>query len=264
VLAAVIAGAASFLWGRHKTIGALALLGMFPIVTGVLLYGGLLGLRMILTARWGGLMLTVVIAVWTIASSLPTGLALALARRSRLPVVSGLAALFIDTMRGLPLLGVLFVAITLFPLFVPPGVHFNALARALIAFTLFNAAIMAEVMRGALQGVPRGQYEAARALGLGHWQTMTLAVIPQAVRAAIPGIINVSVAIIKETTVVLIAGLSDFLGTLQNALINPDWLIGDQIRQTAYFFAGLVFFVICFGLSRWGAGMERRLERIGP
>jgi len=163
-------------------------------------------------------------------------------------------------MRGLPLVGVLFVAIVLFPMFVPPGVEFNALLRAMIAFTLFNAAGMAEVFRGGIQAVPRGQAEAAMSLGLGYWQTMGLCILPQALRAALPGIVNISIAIIKETTIILIAGLFDLLGVIQGALIDPEWNIGEQIRETAYFFVGTVFFVICFTLSRYSARLERRLD----
>jgi general L-amino acid transport system permease protein len=258
--AAIVSGIA-LPWRRHKVAVALGSVLLFPPVAGILLYGGVFGLPIVTTERWGGLLLTVVVAAWTIASTLPAGLVLALARRSTLPVVAKLAALYIDIMRGLPLIGILFVAIILFPLFVPPGTHIDALLRVLIAFSLFNAAIMAEVMRGALQSVPTGQYEAARALGLGHWQTMALSIIPQATRAALPGIINVSIAIIKETTIILIAGMFDFLGVLQNALIDPQWLVGDQVRQTAYFFVGLVFFVICFSLSWWSTKLEKRLGR---
>jgi general L-amino acid transport system permease protein len=251
--------AISLPWVRSKVIAGLALTILFPIFAGILLHGGVFGLKPVPTAQWGGLLLTLIVAIWTITSALPLGLALALARRSRMPVVSKFAIFYIDVIRGLPLVGLLFLAIVLFPLFVPPGVEFNALVRVLIAFSLFNAANMAEVIRGGLQSVPRGQYEAAIALGLSHWQAMALNVIPQAIRAALPGIVNVSISIMKETTIILMAGMFDFLGILQGALIDPEWLIGDQIRQTAYFFAGLVFFVICFSLSQYSLYIERKL-----
>jgi general L-amino acid transport system permease protein len=244
---------------RNKVFAGLALTIFFPIFAGILLRGGVFGLTPVPTAQWGGLLLTLVVAIWTITSALPLGLALALARRSRMPVVSNFAVFYIDVIRGLPLVGLLFLAIVLFPLFVPPGLEVNALVRVLIAFSLFNAANMAEVIRGGLQAVPKGQYEAAIALGLSHWQAIALTVIPQAVRAALPGIVNVSIAITKETTIILMAGMFDFLGILQGALIDPEWLIGDQIRQTAYFFAGLVFFVICFSLSQYSLYVERKL-----
>jgi general L-amino acid transport system permease protein len=247
-------------WRRGKLPAVLAALILYPVFAGIMLYGGVLGMPAVPTARWGGILLTVVIAAWTIAASLPLGLALALARRSGLPILAWLAVLYIDLMRGLPLVGILFVAIVLFPMFVPPGVDVDVLVRTLVAFALFNAANMAEVMRGGIQSVPKAQHEAAMALGLRPWQAMALCILPQAIRAAMPGIVNVSVAIIKETTIVLIAGLFDFLGVLQSGLVDPVWIIGDQIRQTAYFFAGVVFFVVCFGLSRFSARIERKLD----
>jgi len=247
-------------WRSGKLPAVLAVLVLYPVFAGIMLHGGVFGLSVVPTAKWGGLLLTVVIAAWTIAASLPLGLALALARRSDLPILASLAVLYIDLMRGLPLVGILFVAIVLFPMFVPPGVDVDVLVRTLVAFALFNAANMAEVMRGGIQSVPKAQHEAAMALGLRPWQVMALCILPQAIRAAMPGIVNVSVAIIKETTIVLIAGLFDFLGVLQSGLIDPVWIIGDQIRQTAYFFAGVVFFVVCFGLSRFSARIERRLD----
>jgi general L-amino acid transport system permease protein len=246
-------------WFRYKILGGLAVAILFPLFAGLLLYGGTLGLPVVPTKEWGGLFLTLVVAIWTIASALPLGLALALARRSRLPVLANFAVVYIDVIRGLPLVGLLFVAIVLFPLFVPPGVEINALLRVLIAFSLFNAANMAEVIRGGLQAVPAGQYEAAVALGLRSWQAMVLNIIPQALRATLPGIVNVSISIMKETTIVLMAGMFDFLGVLQGSLVDPEWLIGDQIRQTAYFFAGSVFFIICFGLSRYSLYIESKL-----
>jgi general L-amino acid transport system permease protein len=248
---------------RNKVSASISLTLIFPVFAGILLRGGIFGLASVPTTQWGGLMLTLVVALWTIASALPLGLVLALARRSKMPVVANLAILYIDIIRGLPLVGLLFLAIVLFPLFVPPGVEINALVRALIAFSMFNAAIMAEVIRGGLQSVPKGQYEAAMSLGLNHWQAMGLSVIPQAIRAALPGIVNVSISIMKETTIILMAGMFDFLGVLQGSLLDPEWLIGDQIRQTAYLFAGLVFFAICFGLSRYSLYVERKFQTPG-
>jgi len=260
VAALALAVLFSLPWRRGKLPAVLAALILYPAFAGVMLHGGAFGLTVVPTARWGGMLLTAVIAAWTIAAALPLGLALALARRSGLPTLAWLAVLYIDLMRGLPLVGILFVAIVLFPMFVPPGVDVDVLVRTLVAFALFNAANMAEVIRGGIQSVPRAQQEGAMALGLRPWQAMMLCILPQAIRAAMPGIVNVSVAIIKETTIVLIAGLFDFLGVLQSGLIDPAWIIGDQIRQTAYFFAGVVFFVVCFGLSRVSARIERRLD----
>jgi general L-amino acid transport system permease protein len=245
---------------RHKTaLGALVLL-LYPPATAVLLCGGAFGLATVPTNQWGGLMLTLVVAVWTIATSLPLGLLLAFARRSRLPVVAAVAAGYVDVLRGLPLIGILFVAIVMFPLFVPPDIELDKLLRALLAFTLFNAANFAEVLRGGLQAVPRAQAEAGAALGLRRCQGTLLVVIPQAISASLPGIVNVCVSIAKETTVILIVGLFDFLGALQAGVNDPHWLVGDQVRATAYLFAGSVYWVICFSLSRYSARIERSLN----
>ena len=247
---------------KAKTAIASLFLISYPFVAGVLLHGGVLGLAAVPTRSWGGLMLTLVVAAWTIATSIPLGLLLALARRSELPVLSWTAAGFIDVMRGLPLIGVLFLAIVMFPFFMPPGTEFDKLLRALIAFTLFDAAILAEVFRGGLQAVAREQREGGLALGLKRWQVMLLVIIPQAVTNALPGIVNVCIVIVKETVVVLIVGLFDFLGIIQNGIIDPEWLVGDQVRATAYLFAALVFWSVCFSISRYSMRIERR-RRVG-
>ena len=205
-------------------------------------------------------MLTIVIAAWTIATAIPLGLLLALGRRSQLPVIAYACATFIELWRSLPLIGVLFLAVVMFPLFVPQGFESDKLVRALIAFTLFNAAIFAEVFRGGLQAIPHGQHEAARSLGLGYWRTTALVVLPQVLRIVMPGMINTCVSIIKETTVVLIIGLVEFLAVLQIAFADPEWLIGDQVRCTGYLFAALVFWSLCFALSRYSAQLDRRMR----
>jgi general L-amino acid transport system permease protein len=238
-------------------LGALVLL---PFIAAPLLAGGFAGLKRVPTTDWGGIMLTIVIASWTIATSIPLGLLLALGRRSELPVISYACATFIELWRSLPLIGVLFLAVVMFPLFVPQGFESDKLVRALIAFTLFNAAIFAEVFRGGLQAIPHGQQEAARSLGLGYWRTTGLVVLPQVIRIVMPGMINTCVSIIKETTVVLIIGLIEFLAVLQIAFADPEWLIGDQVRSTGYLFAALVFWSLCFGLSRYSARLERRMR----
>jgi general L-amino acid transport system permease protein len=238
----------------------LILLGLFPL-SAVLLAGGVAGLRPVPTTEWGGVMLNIVIASWSIATAIPVGLLLALGRRSKMPVISYACATFIELWRSLPLIGVLFMAVVMFPLFVPPGFESDRLVRALIAFTLFNAAIFAEVFRGGLQAIPAGQHEAARSLGLGYWRMTGLVVLPQVVRIVMPGMINTCVSIIKETTVVLVIGLVEFLAVLQIAFADPEWLIGDQVRGTGYLFAALVFWSLCFGLSRYSARLDRTLSR---
>jgi general L-amino acid transport system permease protein len=246
----------------RAALGAMAAGGIFvgaAILTGVFLRGGILGLAGVPTRLWGGVMLTLVIAAWTIATALPLGLMLALARRSQLPVIAGLAAGFIDIVRSLPLVGILFLVIVLFPLFVPPGWETDRLMRALIAFTVFNAANLAEVFRGGLQAVAPGQAEAGRSLGLSPWRITSSIVVPQAVAISLPGIVNVCIAIIKETTIVLIVGLFDFLGVMQAGFSDPDWLAVESVRTTGYVFAAIVFWIVCFALSRYSLALEKRL-----
>jgi len=250
-----------FLARRRGQLFAFAALCLVPLIAAPVLAGGVFGLRAVPTSDWGGLMLTVLIAAWSIVSAIPLGLLLALGRRSALPVIGYACATFIEVWRSLPLIGVLFLAVVMFPLFVPQGFESDKLVRALIAFTLFNAAVFAEVFRGGLQAIPAGQYEAARSLGLGYWRTTGLVVLPQVLRIVMPGMINTCVSIIKETTVVLVIGLVEFLAVLQIAFADPDWLIGDQVRQTGYLFAALVFWSLCFGLSRYSARLDRDATR---
>lgn len=261
VLALAVAGIAWLLLPRlgAKPWVALAMLTLYPVLAWVLLLGGMLGLRRVPTDDWGGLTLTLVVAAWGIATAIPLGLVLALGRRSELPVFRALSVAFIEFWRGVPLIGVLFLAATMFPLVMPAGATTDKLLRALVAFSLFNAAYMAEVFRGGLQAIPQGQYEAARAIGLGYWRMMALVVLPQALRIAIPGTVNTCIGIFKETTLLLVIGLFDFLATIQAGIADPQWLIGDHIRATAYFFAGLGFWAFCFGMARYSAGLERRL-----
>jgi general L-amino acid transport system permease protein len=227
------------------------------IAIGILMAGGVFGLNYVPTGLWGGATLTIIIATWTIATALPLGLVLALARRSSLPVISVIAAALIDLVRSLPLVGVLFLSIVMFPLFVPPGLEVDKLMRALIAFTVFNAASFAEVFRGGLQAIPDGQIEGGRSLGLPRWRVTALIVIPQVLAISVPAIVNVCIAIIKETTIVLILGLFDFIGVLQAGMADPNWLMADTVRTTAYVFAAFTFWVVCFSLSRYSRSLER-------
>jgi len=239
---------------------ALFMITGFPVLAAVLLRGGALGLRPVDTSDWGGLMLTLVVASWGIATALPLGMLLALGRRSGMPVIRGASVVFIEFWRGVPLIAVLFMAATMFPLLLPSGATMDTLLRALIAFSLFNAAYMAEVFRGGLQAIPPGQVDAARALGLGYWRMNALVILPQAFRIAIPGLVNTCIGIFKETTLLLVIGLFDLLAMIQAGIADPQWLIGDHIRETAYFFAGISFWIFCFGMSRYSARLERRLS----
>ena len=229
----------------------------YPFVAYALFYGGVLGFEVVETSLWGGLMLTLVIAAIGIVASLPLGIVLALGRRSKMPIVRALSVAFIELWRGVPLITVLFMASVMLPLFLPEGVSFDKLLRAFIGVTLFQSAYMAEVVRGGLQAIPKGQYEAAQALGLSYWKTMGLIVLPQALKLVIPGIVNTFIALFKDTTLVLIIGLFDLLGIVQAALTDPNWL---GFAVEGYVFAAFGYWIFCFGMSRYSLSVERKLE----
>lgn len=246
---------------RKGLIGFLLIVAA-PPATALLLLGGVAGLTYVPTTRWGGLMLTVALGGAALAGALPVGLALALCRRSHLPVIRGFAIALIEFLRGVPLVPLLFLAMTVLPLFLPPGSDPPPLLRAVVAFILFNAAAMAEVFRGGLQAISKGQFEAARGLGLSPARTMALVILPQAIAIVTPGLLNVAIAIVKETTVILIIGLYDFFNEIVAGLADPQWLQGGaEVLTTGYFFAGLVYWAVCFGLSRVSARLELAKER---
>ena len=211
------------------------------------------------TDKWGGLMLTLVVAITGIAASLPLGVLLALGRRSNMPIIKTMCVIFIEFWRGVPLITVLFMASVMFPLFLPEGVTFNQLLRALIGVALFSAAYMAEVVRGGLQALPRGQYEAADALGLNYPKAMRLIILPQALKIVIPGIVNTFIGLFKDTTLVAIIGLIDFLSSVDAGMRDSKWL-APNVPYTGYLFVAAVFWVFCYGMSRYSRGVERRLE----
>jgi general L-amino acid transport system permease protein len=242
----------------HRWLWVMLLLTLFPALAAVLLWGGIFGLDYVDTTLWGGLMLDFIVAFVTVAGSLPLGILLALGRRSQLPIVRTLSIGYIELWRGVPLLTVLFMSAVLVPLFLPQGVSFDRLLRAMAALVLFNAAYMAEVVRGGLQGVDPGQEEAAHTLGLHWWHVQAFVVLPQALRIAVPGIINTVVDLFKDTTLVTIIGLFDLLGAVEQALKDPAWL---GFAKEGYAFAAVIFFVCCYAMSSYGRSMERRLSR---
>ncbi len=244
----------------YKRLNAILFFGVFPFVAFFLLVGGAFGLRYVETPMWGGLMVTLVISYVGIVVSLPLGILLAMGRRSRMPIVKLLSVIFIEAVRGVPLVTVLFMASFMLPLFVPPGVSFDKLLRALIGVALFASAYMAEVVRGGLQAIPKGQYEGADSLGLGYWQKMGFIVMPQALKLVIPGIVNTFIGMFKDTTLVLIISMFDLLGVVkQNISGDPTWAT-PQTAKTGYIFAAAIFWVFCFGMSRYSQYMERRLD----
>jgi general L-amino acid transport system permease protein len=211
------------------------------------------------TSEWGGLLVTLVLSYVGIVVSLPLGVLLALGRRSKMPAIKMLSVIFIETVRGVPLVTVLFMASFMLPLFVPPGVTFDKFLRALIGVALFAAAYMAEVVRGGLQAIPKGQYEGADSLGLGYWQKMGLIIMPQALTLVIPGIVNTFIGMFKDTTLVLIISMFDLLGIVKQNLSDANWAT-PQTAKTGLVFAAIVFWMFCFGMSRYSMYMERRLD----
>jgi general L-amino acid transport system permease protein len=207
---------------------------------------------------WGGLMLCVIISFVTVAGAIPLGILLALGRRSQLPVIRTFSIGFIELWRGVPLLTVLFMSAVMVPLFLPNGVSVDRLIRAIVAFTLFNAAYMAETVRGGLQGVSEEQEEAAYSLGLKWWQVQVFVTLPQALRIVVPGIVNNIVDLFKDTSLVTIIGLVDLLGAVNLALKDPAWL---GLAKEGYVFTAILFFVCCFGMSSYSRGLERRLNK---
>ncbi|MGB7433412.1 MAG: amino acid ABC transporter permease, partial [Ahrensia sp.] len=211
------------------------------------------------TEVWGGLLVTMVIAVTGIAASLPIGILLALGRRSQMPIVKFVCVVFIEFWRGVPLITVLFMSSVMLPLFLPEGVSFDKLLRALIGVALFSSAYMAEVVRGGLQALPKGQYEGAMALGLNWGQMTRMIILPQALKLVIPGIVNTFIGLFKDTTLVLIIGLFDFLGTIRASTSDPTWSTPVQ-SMTGLTFAAFVYFIFCYAMSRYSMYMERRLD----
>lgn len=241
--------------GKKWVLGYALLL--MPLVSWWLLYGGL-GLKIVATHQWGGLMLTLLLALCGMIASLPFGVLLALGRRSNMPVIRALSTAYIEMWRGVPLITVLFMASVMLPLFVPEQVVFDKLLRALIGIVMFQAAYMAEVVRGGLQAIPKGQFEAFDSLGLSYWQGMVLIILPQAMKLVIPGVVNTFIALFKDTSLVLVIGLFDLLAIVQAGLNDPAWL---GFAVEGYLFAGFVFWAFCYGMSKYSQRLEQQLHQ---
>jgi general L-amino acid transport system permease protein len=229
----------------------------YPVLVGGLLDGSMFGLEVVETHKWGGLLVTLIIALVGIVVSLPIGVVLALGRRSEMPVIRSLSTVYIEIWRGVPLITVLFMASVMLPLFLSEGSETNKLVRALIGVVLFSAAYMAEVVRGGLQAIPKGQYEAADALGLSYWKKIGLVIMPQALKITIPSIVNTFIGLFKDTSLVLIIGMFDVLGIGQSANTDPEWL---GFSTESYVFVALVFWIFCFGMSRYSIFLENKLH----
>jgi general L-amino acid transport system permease protein len=261
--AAIVSGALFFLNGGFRTgwralIVSLAIFaGIGVVIAAMRLDRG--GLPVVDTRLWGGLLVTLVVSVTGIVTSMPIGIALALGRRSTIPLIRVFSVAFIEFWRGVPLITVLFFATYMLPLFLPAGFTVDGLVRALIGIALFAGAYMAEVIRGGLQAIPRGQAEAASALGLSYWKTTGLIVMPQALRHVIPGLVNSFIALFKDTSLVSIVALFDLLGSLRASFADPNWATPSTLF-TGFAFTGIVYFLFCFGMSRYSLFVERRLN----
>ncbi len=233
------------------------LLFIYPFIGLKLITGGDFGLKYIETGAWGGLSLTFIVSIFAIILCFPVGMFLALGRRSSLPAIRYSSIGFIELWRGVPLITVLFMSAVMFPMFLPDGTYVDKLIRVLIAITLFEAAYMAEVIRGGLQALPRGQYDAAKSLGMGYWRMHFLIILPQALKLVIPGIANTFLALVKDTPLIFVVGLLELAGMVNMAKTNPKWL---GMAMEGYVFAGLVFWVICYVMSRYSQNLEKQLS----
>ncbi|HEY7845143.1 MAG TPA: ABC transporter permease subunit [Bradyrhizobium sp.] len=220
---------------------------------GLLMWGGVPGLPFVSQERWGGLPVTLILATFGLAFGFPLGILVALGRRSKLPAIRSLCVLYVELIRGVPLISLLFMASVMFPLFMPDGVNVDKLLRAQIAVVLYAGAYLAEVVRGGLQAVPRGQHEASEALGLSYWQRHRLVILPQAIRHVIPPLVNTFIAFFKDTSLVLIIGIFDLLTTAKTAIIDPAW---QAFSVEVYIFVALIYFAFCFAMSRYSRHLE--------
>lgn len=251
ILVATIAAALPRFW-HSRFVAA----WVVAIAVALLLFSGTGTGHPVSTQKWGGFPLTLLLAVVGFAAAFPVGIALALGRRSRLLVVRLLSTAVIEVMRGVPLIAVLYVSTLLFPLLLPAGASVDKLLRAQVAIIIFVAAYMAEIVRAGLQALPAGQEEAARALGLGWWQTTRLVVLPQALRAVVPAFVTLGIGIFLDTTLVIVIGLFDFLNTAKLAAADPNWL---GFYNEAFAFAAAVYFIFCFAASRYSSWLEKRV-----
>ncbi len=224
---------------------------------GILLSGGIFGLKAVESDQWGGLPLTLMLSVFGLAAAYPLGVVLALGRQSRLPVIKSLTVIYIEMIRGVPLISMLFMSAIIFPLFLPEGITINKILRAQVAIILFTAAYVAEVVRGGLQAMPQGQYEAADSLGLNYSQTMRLIILPQALKIVIPPTVSILISAFKDTSLVVIIALYDLLKTTQSTLSNPQWM---GFSTEAYLFVALIYFLCCYFMSTWSRRLEEDLD----
>ena len=234
---------------------------IYPIIAFILIYflisGGSLGLVWVETGAWGGLSLTFIVSFFCLIFCFPVGMFLALGRRSSLPTLRYISVGFIEFWRGVPLITVLFMSSVMFPMFLPEDFFMDKLVRVIIAISLFEAAYVAEVIRGGLQALPRGQYDAAKSLGMGYWKMHILVILPQALKLVIPGIANTFLALVKDTPLILVVGLLEIVGMLNMAKTNPEWL---GYSMEGYVFAAIIFWIICYAMSKYSYNLELKYK----
>ncbi len=238
-----------------KMLGYAWIIGL--IAMGVMMRGGILGLTPVDSMKWGGLPLTLLLSVFGLTAAYPLGVILALGRDSHMPFIRYLSIGYIELIRGVPLISLLFMSSIIFPLFLPEGVTFNKILRAQVAIILFTAAYVAEVVRGGLQGMSKGQYEAADSLGLNYYQTMRLVILPQALKIVIPPTLSVLISAFKDTSLVVIIALYDFLLTSKTVIQNPEW---NGFSTEMYLFVALMYFLGCFSMSNFSRKLEQELD----
>ena len=232
------------------------IIGLF--VMGLMMKGGIFGLTSVESTQWGGLPLTLLLSVFGLTAAYPLGVLLALGRQSKMPGIRTLCVLYIELIRGVPLISLLFMSSVVFPLFLPEGITINSILRAQVAIILFTAAYIAEVVRGGLQGMARGQYEAAESLGLNYYLTMRLVILPQALKIVIPPSVSILISAFKDTSLVAIIALYDLLKTTQATLSDPKWM---GFSSEAYIFIAVLYFLGCFSMSNYSRKLERELSR---
>ena len=234
---------------------------IYPIIAFLIIYylisGGAFGLEWVETGAWGGLSLTFIVSFFCLIFCFPLGMIFALGRRSSLPTVRYISIGYIEFWRGVPLITVLFMSSVMFPMFLPEDFFMDKLVRVIIAITLFEAAYCAEVIRGGLQALPRGQYDAAKSLGMGYWKMHIFVILPQALKLVIPGIANTFLALVKDTPLIFVVGLAEIAGMLALAKTNPEWL---GFAMEGYIFASIIFWIICYAMSKYSYNLEAKYK----
>ena len=253
----LLVGASFFVPNKFKKYLLIFLLFVYPIIGLKLISGGEFGLKYVETGAWGGLSLTFIVSAFALILCFPIGMFLALGRRSNLPAIRYTSIGFIELWRGVPLITVLFMSAVMFPMFLPADFFIDKLVRCIIAISLFEAAYVAEVIRGGLQALPRGQYEAAKSLGMGYWRMHIFVILPQALKLVIPGIANTFLALVKDTPLIFVVGLLEIVGMLNLAKTNPEWL---GFAMEGYVFAAIIFWIICYAMSKYSYNLEEKYK----